>query len=125
MIVASLQSETQNSESRRQEQIAGLKQKLAAVRTRMDQIYEDKLDGKIDDEFWSRKQAALREQELTCEAQPSTMDRPVTCENALNVERVFELAKRARSVYLTRNLMERGQLLKSVLLNCITDGITL
>lgn len=46
----------------------------------------------------------------------------MTSENVLNVERVFELAKRARSLYVTRNSMERGQLLKSVRLNCITDG---
>jgi len=124
-IVDSLQAELGKAERRRQEQLAGLNQKLATVRTRMDQIYEDKLDGKIDEEFWSRKQAGLREQELAIEAQLSSMDRPVTRENVLSVERVFELAKRARSLYLTRNLMERGQLLKSVLLNCTTDGATL
>lgn len=51
------------STSRQSEQIATLNQKLATIRTRMDQIYEDKLDGKIDERFWSRKQSALREQE--------------------------------------------------------------
>ena len=29
----------------------------------MDQIYEDKLEGNIDEEFWKRKQAEYREQE--------------------------------------------------------------
>ncbi|HWC15894.1 MAG TPA: hypothetical protein VG498_02735, partial [Terriglobales bacterium] len=37
----------------------------------------------------------------------------------------LELANRAHFLYLTRNHAERGQLLKSVLLNCATDGLTL
>jgi site-specific DNA recombinase len=124
-IVSRLHTDLETSESRCNDRLVSLHQKLATVRTRMDQIYEDKLDGKIDEQFWSRKQAALREQELTLEAQLSSARRPMTQENVLNVERVFELAKRARSLYFTRNSMERGQLLKSVLLNCITDGATL
>ena len=38
---------------------------------------------------------------------------------------VFELANKAHFLYLTRNSAERGQLLKSVLLNCATDGVSL
>ncbi|MGC2293836.1 MAG: hypothetical protein WA450_17935, partial [Candidatus Acidiferrales bacterium] len=32
-------------------------QRLTAVRNRLDQAYLDKLDGKITEEFWSRKSA--------------------------------------------------------------------
>ena len=102
-----------------------LGQKLAAVRSRMDQLYEDKLDGKIEGDFWSRKQAALREQELAIEVQLSGLRAPVTQASVLTVERIFELANKARSLYLTRNTAERGQLLKTVLLNCATDGVNL
>ena len=34
-----------------------LHQRLTAIRTRMDQAYLDKLDGKITVEFWERKNA--------------------------------------------------------------------
>jgi hypothetical protein len=61
-IVESLQADLRESEGQRREKLNGLAQKLAATRSRMDQIYEDKLDGKINEEFWSRKQGALREQ---------------------------------------------------------------
>jgi site-specific DNA recombinase len=124
-IVESLQAESQSSETRQQEQIAALNQKLATLRTRIDQLYDDKLDGKIDEEFWKRKQGALREQERGLETQLATAEAAIPQENALNVERIFELAKKAHSLYVTRNPMERGQLLKSVLLNCTTDGATL
>ena len=44
---------------------------------------------------------------------------------SLTVERIFELANKARFLYVTRNAHERAQLLKMVLLNCATDGVTL
>jgi len=59
----------------------------------MDQIYDDKLEGKIAEEFWSRKQAHLREQELALEGKLAVLARPVIKENVLSVKRIFELAK--------------------------------
>ena len=69
-----------------------------------------------------RKQAEYREQELALETSLTTLCAPVKHDSALSVERVFELANRTHSLYLTRNAAERADLLKSVLLNCTTDG---
>ena len=124
-IVDSLHSDVQGSEQRRKEQLAGLQQRLTAVRTRIDKIYEDKLDGAIDDEFWARKQTEYREQERALQASVARLSMPLKQENVLTVERIFELANKAHYLYVTRNVAERGELLKSVLLNCATDGITL
>jgi len=49
----------------------------------------------------------------------------VTTESALTVKRIFELANRAHFLYFTRNQADRGQSLKSVLLNCGRDGASL
>src|SRR5207248_5184551 len=100
-------------------------QRLVALRGRMDQMYEDKLDGKIDQEFWTRKMNEWREQERTLESALSGLSAPVTTEKVLTVKRIFELANQAHLLYVTRNSSERGQLLKSVLLNCETDGVSL
>jgi site-specific DNA recombinase len=124
-IVDSLQAEMGRLEAQRQEQVASIQQKLATIRTRIDQIYEDKLDGKIDEQLWTRKHAEYREQEQALEAWFPSLSKPVTQENVLTVARVFELANKAHFLYLTRNSAERGQLLKSVLLNCSTDGVSL
>jgi hypothetical protein len=43
----------------------------------------------------------------------------------LTVGRIFELANNTNYLYLTRNAAERGELLKSVLLNCATDGVSI
>ena len=124
-VVDSLQADIEGSEERRKQQLAALHQRLASLRTRMDRIYEDKLDGTIDDEFWTRKQAEYRELERDLSGSISRLSAPAKRENVLTVERIFELANKAHSLYLTRNTLERGQLLKMVLLNCTTDGVSL
>jgi site-specific DNA recombinase len=124
-IVASLQADLGKLQAQQKEQVAAIQQRLTMVRTRMDQIYEDKLEGKIDEEFWARKQAEYREQERKMEASLFSLKLTVSSDHLLTVQRVFELANKAHFLYLTRNVAERGQLLKSVLLNCTTDGVSL
>lgn len=63
-IIASLNSDRVRAESERQKCLDATQQRLAALRTRMDQMYEDKLDGKINDEFWARKMNQSREPEI-------------------------------------------------------------
>src|SRR6266403_691204 len=123
-IVDSLQSDSAHAEAERQKRVAAIEQRLAALRARMDQMYEDKLDGKVDAEFWTRKTNDWRKQERKLEADLSSLRVQVPAENALTVKRIFELANKAHFLYLTRNSMDRGQLLKSVLLNCDTDGVS-
>jgi site-specific DNA recombinase len=123
-IVGSLQENRECSEAQRQEQLSATKHRLAALRTRMDQMYEDKLDGKVDEEFWTRKMNDWREQERQLQGVLERLSLPQTPENPLSARRILELANKAYSLYLTRNHAERGQLLKTVLLNCATDGVT-
>ena len=91
----------------------------------MDQIYEDKLDGKIGEELWSRKMSEYRDQKQALEAAGSSLGRAISVDHALKVERIFELAEKAHFLYVKRNHAERGELLKKVLLNCATDGVSL
>ena len=43
----------------------------------------------------------------------------------LTANRILELANKAYSLYLTRNAGEQGKLLRMVLSNCATDGVSL
>jgi site-specific DNA recombinase len=124
-IVSSLESDRTGAESLRQQDLAAAKQRLAALRTRMDQMYEDKLDGKIDEDFWARRMNEWREQERCLEARIEQLSTPLTPQRALTVQTILELANKAYSLYLTRNPAEQGQLLRMVLLNCATDGVSL
>lgn len=55
----------------------------------------------------------------------ASMHFPITSDRVWTVARTFELAQKAHSPYLTRNSVESGRLLKTVLLNCATDGVNL
>jgi len=75
--------------------------------------------------MWTRKMRDSREQEMELEAALHRLETPVSAANVLTAQRTLELANPAYSLYFTRNHAERGQLLKSVLLNCATDGVNL
>jgi hypothetical protein len=96
-IVAKLRSDAEGSERHRAEQSAAAKQRLAALKTRMDRIYEDKLDGKIDEELWSRKMTEYRDQEHVLEAALASLNKPIADNHALTVERIFDLGNKTLS----------------------------
>jgi hypothetical protein len=124
-IVASLESDKARSEGEREKRISATQQRLAALRTRMDQMYEDKLDGRIDDEFWTRKNNEWHEHERNLQSELSNLQMQISDDSVLTVKRIFELANKAHFLYVSRNHADRGQLLKSALLNCDTDGVSL
>ena len=101
-----------------------LQGRQSAVRKRMDRAYQDKLDGKIPDDFWERKMAEWTTEDRSIQDALGRLERPTT-ERLLTAQRTLELANKAYSLYLTRNPQEQAQLLKTVLLNCAVDGATI
>ena len=120
----SLTDDQRHTQAQKKEQTERLQQRLAAVRHRIDQAYTDKLDGKIDEDFWSRKTSDWRFEEqqiLTAmrgleEASPDLL---------LNAKRTLELANKAYFLYVTQTPAEQAKLLKMVCSNCKTDGVSL
>jgi site-specific DNA recombinase len=108
----------------RKERIVGLKQKIAAVLRRMDLAYQDKLDGTITEEFWSRKsgewQAELEQLRVSVESLEGENHNGIL--KGLNI---LELAHKAHSLYLKQTPSERAELLKTVLSNCAIDAVSL
>src|SRR3984893_6407173 len=127
-VLGSLQdSLAEDSEQVRQESAAQrirLEQRLAAVRRRLDQVYLDKLDGKISEEFWEQKNAEWQEEAigLALALRAFSTANP---DRLLTANRILELANKAYSLYLGQNAAERGKLLRIVLSNCATDGVSL
>ena len=104
---------------------ARLERELASLYTRMDATYLDKLDGKISEEFWQRKQRDWQAEELRIQSLVSGPGEDQTGERLLNMQRILELAQNAHSLYLTRKPSEQAELLKNVLLNCNIDAVSL
>jgi hypothetical protein len=66
----------------------------------MDQAYQDKLDGKIPQEFWERKMSEWTEDERQIQTALTRLEVP-SADRILNAKRILELADRAYSLYLT------------------------
>jgi site-specific DNA recombinase len=101
-----------------------LEQRLSAVRRRIEQSYLDKLDGKISEEFWSAKHSEWQ-QEADGIALALVGLQTASPERLLTANRILELANKAYSLYLRQNPGEQGKLLRIVLSNCATDGVSL
>ena len=95
------------------------------LQRRMDATYIDKLDGKITDDFWQRKQAKWNKEELRIESLISGLQENKAGEKLLTMQRILELAQNAHSIYLTRKPAEQAELLKNVLSNCSIDTVSL
>ena len=128
-VVRAIEDSLQRTQQQQQRELAHvharLQRELADVRRRMDQAYMDKLDGKIPEEFWQRKSADWRSEELRIESQIASLDQRQESDTLLNAKRILELANRACFLYLTRKPAEQAELLRKVLLNCAIDGVSL
>ena len=107
---------------------ADIDQRIAAARERydragrlMDRAYEDKLDGKIDDEFFTRKRAEWEEQRAQALDEMDRLKRADTANLDLGVE-LIELGKSCYHLYLQKSAAEQRQLLETVGSNSYLAG---
>ncbi len=111
------------------------KQKIEEQRQRLDirrkdlhkkleQMYVDKLDGKIPEELWMRLQPKwqqeLRDVDNAVEGLSANSNR----EFVPTASRILELANKACFLYLTQPDEERAKLLKMVVSNCSIDAVS-
>ena len=104
---------------------ARLNRELNTLRARMDAAYCDKLDGKISEEFWQRKQTEWQAEELRITSRLEGLKEQNNQNTLADVQRILELTQSAYSQYLTRKPAEQAELLKTVLWNCAIDGVSL
>jgi site-specific DNA recombinase len=127
-ILAQLQKSLLNDKGRdeaiQKQQGERLTQLLNQVHRRMDQAYQDKLDGKISEEFWMRKSAEWQEEENRIQSLIQGLA-AVKPERLLDAARILELANKAYFLYVRQDHAERAKLLKLVLSNCGIDAVSL
>jgi site-specific DNA recombinase len=127
-VLAQLQ-ESFLSDKGREEEIRGhqgrlLAQRLTQVHRRLDQAYQDKLDGKISEEFWVRKSAEWQAEELQILASIQSL-KAARPERLLDAARILELANKAYFLYVKQPPAEKAKLLKIVLSNCAIDAVSI
>ena len=120
-----LRSAEGNALADRRQAQSSAAQRLTALRARMQQAYFDKLDGNIEPEFWSRLQRDWQQEEMRLEGLLVALQAPLEPQRLLDAERALELANKALPLYETQSCEDKGKLLKIVLSNCSTDGVSL
>ncbi|MGB8657427.1 MAG: recombinase family protein [Candidatus Zixiibacteriota bacterium] len=104
------------------EMIAKLTLQLKRLQQKLDQAYEDKLEGKIEEEFWSKKSEQWREEQ-------SGIVSKITYHQNANKSyfdegiKILELANKAYFLYQKQEAHEKRKLLNYILSNCqVIDG---
>ena len=120
----SLLDDRSQLEALNKEQRDRYSQRLTQVTRRMDLAYQDKLDGKIAEEFWARKSAEWQQEEIQLRGALKAL-KVVQPERYLNAARILELANKAYFLYVRQNHVEKAKLLKMVLSNCGIDAVSL
>jgi site-specific DNA recombinase len=88
--------------ARQRSERSRLEHTLQTLYRHVDAAYTDKLDGKIPEEFWQRKQAEWQQEEATIKGQISNLGEAKGADPLLDVRRILELAQSAHSLYVTR-----------------------
>ncbi len=124
LVVPTLKDSFKNIQEETAERLADVRARYDRIGTLIDAAYEDKLEGRIDDEYfqhkrqqWDRERLELAdEMERLGRVNAKTMDRALS---------TLELANSAYSQFISRSAQEQRDLLDTVLLNCSLQGGTL
>ena len=124
-IETTLQREQVGREDAQARDRARLTHDLEALHRRMDAAYTDKLDGKIAEQFWQRKQQEWEMEEARIQGRIAGLKETSSEDQLLTARRILELAQNAHSLYVTRNPADQADLLRKVLSNCSIDAVSL
>jgi site-specific DNA recombinase len=104
--------------------VADLNRQHKLLQDRLDRMYLDKLDGKVDEQFWGEKSGEWRSEQNRVRQSIGEHER-ANCDYIDAGVRIIELAQRAHSLWVRQEPDERRKLLKILLSNCTFDGVTL
>lgn len=128
-VVADIQKSLANEKASRTDQLRAeelrLQQRLISIRSRMDQAYLDKLDGKITAGFWERKNAEWLQEEQQVQFALAGLKQADEPARLLTTSRTLELANKAYFLYVRQKPTEQAKLLKMVLSNCQIDAVSI
>ena len=121
--IASLRSSRRDIEQDARERVVGAQTRLERLGKLINAAYEDKLEGRIDDDFFQAKRAEWERQraEAADEIQRLTAVSAKTLDTAIEV---FKLANRAYDLMISREPLEQRRLLDVLLSNStLAEGV--
>ena len=123
-IVAAIRSDEAQMVSNRSSEMSRLAGRLTSIRNRMDAAYTDKLDGKIPEDFWNRKMTDWRMEEQQVRMAIDGFNHAEHGDKALDAARIFELANKAYSLYVSQDSTEKAKLLRMLFSNCSVSDVS-
>ncbi|MFP5503228.1 MAG: recombinase family protein, partial [Candidatus Sericytochromatia bacterium] len=103
-------------------EVGRLEAEIEKLTLRMEKMYEDKLEGVVSEEFWSKKAAEWQRQKREAEVRLEAMHRADQSFKAL-AKSTLELAHSAHTLFIQQGAHEQRWLLNHVLSNCfLRDG---
>lgn len=116
-LIDAIKKTSKNELQYHKERIESLTRQAKQLRERIDKIYIDKLDGKIDEEFWLTKHNEWKSQLIRIKSILDSHDE--THDNFINEGvKIIELACKAYDKYLNQSGGKKAELLKILLSNC-------
>ena len=105
-------------------QIAALHAEYAKLKNKMDQAYDDKLEGKISEEYWQSKAMQWREAQVQVRSALERHENASRCyfEEGL---RILDLATKAYELWPRQASTEKRKLLNLIQSNCTFNGTSL
>jgi hypothetical protein len=101
-----------------------LQQQQMLLRSKLDRVYEDRLNDDIPEELWTTKSAALQEELRRVRTEMERHEVAGQAYEAAGLQ-ILELAQSAYSSYVTRNPRDQARLIKTVVSNSTFDRGTL
>jgi hypothetical protein len=121
-IVTAMREDQSKADGKLTSERARLESRLTAIRNRMDAAYVDKLDGKISEDFWQRKNSEWQVDELQVKMAIDGLAGAEIGDRAMDAQRVLELANKAHLLYLTQSSTEKAKLLRMLCSNFSVNG---
>lgn len=123
-IAAGIRKSACEMEHARQQAYAQATQRCRNAQAKLSRAYDDYVEGRISQDFWTRKSEELEAELAVIEAEASRFARQ-TPAYTVRADEILELAKTAHFRYLEQTPQEKRRLLNSVLSNCTFDRGTL
>ncbi len=123
-IVSTLREDERNAGATLNAERSRLECRLTAIRNRMDKAYTDKLDGTIAVDFWERKMSDWRLEEQQVKLAIQGLSNAEYGDRALDAQRIFELANKAYSLYVSQDSTEKAKLLRMLFSNCSVSDVS-
>lgn len=121
-ILAELAMDSADEATAKVTQLALIKQEIGRLKSRIDQAYTDRTDGKITEEFWARKNTEWHLEKVSLEEKAKSFEASGPASYLPTARKVLELSKRLENLYFSGEPHEKRELIDSVCSNLFLRG---